>query len=356
MARMGELPPPVDGEVAANGHAPALVPFTVPPALQARQGGAVSPWPQPDWPDRWRPAIRRAVAHRGWLAAIPVVLVNAVAFGAQLGFWRVHVPLLAEAVLVALALESIAIYLAWQAHLAQLADDSALRLRLAAYGMALVIGALNYSHFALPGWRPDVAAVTFGMMSAISPWLWSVHSRRASRDALKARGLIEPHAVRLGTTRWAWHPLRSARVMFRATWRGENDPAKALALPAITATESETADMPDGDSDSDTGDLDQRRDGDSDRDKDDGDERQGPDPDSDKSDDTGDSRQRQRGTSASDKVRDILKRHPALRKRLLEGDVATRKAAKTDVAQRAGVSVRTVERVISEDATAESRG
>src|SRR6266566_4769653 len=254
------------------------------------------------------------------------------------------------------ALESIAIYLAWQAHLAQLADDSALRLRLAAYGMALVIGALNYSHFALPGWRPDVAAVTFGMMSAISPWLWSVHSRRASRDALKARGLIEPHAVRLGTTRWAWHPLRSARVMFRATWRGENDPAKALALPAITATESETADMPDGDSDSDTGDLDQRRDGDSDRDKDDGDERQGPDPDSDKSDDTGDSRQRQRGTSASDKVRDILKRHPALRKRLLEGDVATRKAAKTDVAQRAGVSVRTVERVISEDATAESRG
>ena len=341
MTRMGELPPPVDSEVAANGHAAALMPFPIPAAMQGRQGGPVSPWPQPARAPRWRPAIRRAVAHRGWLAAIPVVLVNAVAFGAQLGFWRVHVPLLAEAVLVALALESIAIYLAWQAHLAQLADDSALRLRLAAYGMALVIGALNYSHFALPGWRPDVAAVTFGMMSAISPWLWSVHSRRASRDVLKARGLIEPHAVRLGTTRWAWHPLRSARVMFRATWRGENDPAKALALPAITATESETTDMPDGDSD---------------RDKDDGDERQGPDPDSDKGDDTGDSRQRQRGTSASDKVRDILKRHPALRKRLLEGDVATRKAAKTDVAQRADVSVRTVERVISEDATAESRG
>ena len=132
--------------------------------------------------------------------------------------------------LVALALESIAVYLAWQAHLAQLADDSALRLRLAAYGIALLIGALNYSHFMRPGWRPTVAAVTFGMMSAISPWLWSVHSRRVSRDALKARGLIEPHAVRLGATRWTWHPWRSACVMWRATWLGETDPAKAIAL------------------------------------------------------------------------------------------------------------------------------
>jgi hypothetical protein len=70
-------------------------------------------------------------------------------------------------------------------------------------------------------------------MSLSSPWLWSVHSRRASRDALKARGLIEPHAVRLGATRWTWHPLRSSRVMFRATWEGESDPAKAIALPAI---------------------------------------------------------------------------------------------------------------------------
>ena len=180
-----------------------------------------------DKPERWRHAM---AAHRGWLAAIPVALVNSVAFGAQLGFWRAHLPFLAQAVLVALALESIAVYLAWLAHLALLADDAALRLRLAAYGVALLIGALNYSHFDGPGWRPTVPAVTFGMMSAISPWLWSAHSRRASRDALKARGLIEPHAVRLGATRWAWHPARSARVMWHATWEGETDPARAIAL------------------------------------------------------------------------------------------------------------------------------
>jgi hypothetical protein len=201
--------------------------------------GPLAPWPLPSdgsnhrrWRDSWRRVI---VAHRAWLAAVPVILVNAVAFGAQLGFWRAHVPAVAEAVLVALALESIAIYLAWQAHLAQLADDSALRLRLAAYGMALVIGALNYSHFMRPGWRPTVAAVTFGMMSAISPWLWSVHSRRVSRDALLALKRIEPHAVRLGGTRWVWHPLRCIRVMSRATWAGESDPAKAIALPPVKA-------------------------------------------------------------------------------------------------------------------------
>ena len=247
MAGMGTHSKPVDGIPVANGHAPSLVTFAVPPELQVRQSGPVTPWPQPPEPGRWRhvtSAARVMTEHRGWLAGIPVVLVNSVAFGAQLGFWRVHVPLVFEAVLVALALESIAIYLAWHAHLAQLADDSALRLRLAAYGMALLIGALNYSHFDGPGWRPTVPAVTFGMMSAISPWLWSVHSRRVSRDALKAKGLIEPHAVRLGATRWTWHLIRSWRVMFRATWQGENDPAKAIALPAMNAVKV-TASVPD---------------------------------------------------------------------------------------------------------------
>ncbi len=244
MTAMGNHSKPVDGVPVANGHAPVseLAPFKIPSELQVRQGGPVTPWPQPAKPDKepWHrhvtSAARVIFTHRGWLAAIPVILVNAVAFGAQLGFWRVHVPTVAEAVLVALALESIAIYLAWQAHLAQLADDSALRLRLAAYGMALVIGALNYSHFDGPSWRPTVPAVTFGMMSAISPWLWSVHSRRQSRDALKAKGLIEPHAVRLGATRWFWHPWPCIRVMSRATWVGENDPVKAIALlPVKTA-------------------------------------------------------------------------------------------------------------------------
>jgi len=183
---------------------------------------------------------RRAVA-----AAIPVVLVNVVAFAGQLAFLRAHLPWpLAGQIMMAVALEAVAIYLAWHAHLAQLANDSALRLRLAAYGFALVIAACNYSHYAGPGWAPTFAAVAVGLCSAISPWLWGIHSRRVSRDKLMAAGLVEPHALRLGPTRWLWHPARSAQVMWLATWEGVADPREAVtrwegtrapAAPGMTA-------------------------------------------------------------------------------------------------------------------------
>lgn len=174
-------------------------------------------------------AIERVRAPRsGWVAAIPIVFVNYVAFRAQLRFWQAHLGR-ADAFLVSAALESVAVYLAWQAHRALLKDDSALRLRLSAYGWAAGMGALNYSHYMRPGWRPTAAAVVFGLMSAVSPWLWSIHSRRESRDELKAQNRIEDHSVRLGFTRWFWYPLRSAMVQRRAAWVGENRPAAAIA-------------------------------------------------------------------------------------------------------------------------------
>ena len=227
-----------------NGHHPDTITL--------RRGGLVQDWPQqPDIPgqpgtppdDAGQSRTRRVAAavtsHRGWLAAVPIVLVNAVAFAGQLAFLRVHLPWpLAGQVLVAVTLESVAVYLAWQAHLALAADDSALRLRLAAYAFALVIGVMNYSHYMAAGWRPTFAAVTFGLMSVSSPWLWSVHSRRVSRDALKADNQIEAHAVRLGMTRWTWHPVLSYRVMRLATWEGENRPKAAIGLlsPAAQVT------------------------------------------------------------------------------------------------------------------------
>lgn len=163
-------------------------------------------------------------------AAVPLVLVNAVAFTGQLAFLRDHLHwTLAGQITMALALESIAVFLALHAHVAALANDSALRLRLAAYGLALVIGIMNFSHYAAPGWRPTFPAVAVGLMSVCSPWLWAVHSRRVSRDQLMARGLVEPHALRLGSTRWLWHPIRSARVMYVATWAGIQSPAEAIA-------------------------------------------------------------------------------------------------------------------------------
>lgn len=190
-------------------------------------------------PPRGAGRVSRAV-----VAAVPVVLVNAVAFSGQLAFLRAHLPWpVAGQVTMAVALESVAVYLAWHAHVAQMADDSSMRLRLASYAFALVIGTMNYSHYASAGWRPTFAAVAVALCSMSSPWLWGVHSRRVSRDALMARGLIESHALRLGATRWSWHPIRSARVMWHATWTGQTDPAKAIA--AADAAELPTIAMDD---------------------------------------------------------------------------------------------------------------
>ena len=174
--------------------------------------------------------MTRSHLARTLAAAIPLILVNAVAFAGQLAFLREHLPWgLAGQITMALALESIAVFLALHAHVAALANDSALRLRLSSYGFGLVIGAMNYSHFSGPHWEATFPAVAVGLMSASSPWLWSVHSRRVSRDALLARGLIEAHALRIGATRFMYHPARSFRVMRAAAWTGTTDPAEAIA-------------------------------------------------------------------------------------------------------------------------------
>ncbi len=335
MTGVGTHSKPVNG-VVTNGHAPvsALAPFAISPELQVRQGGPVAPWPQPAKPDRWHhvtSAARIMTAHRGWLAAIPVILVNAVAVIAQLAFLRGHLSWApAGQVLVAVTLESVAVYLAWQAHLAIIADDSAMRLRLAAYGFAAIVGAANYSHYMAHGWRPTFPALAFALCSVVSPWLWSVHSRRQSRDALKARGLIEPHAVRLGATRWMWHPLRSARVMFRATWQGVNDPAVAIALPPVKAPEATVPPAVNAQDADSAGDKNPDREDDknppplpADDDKD-GDKNPPPPP------PPGTQKVRQGRPSARAKVAAIIRRHPAL--------------TDAEVAKRAGVSVRTVQR------------
>ena len=165
---------------------------------------------------------------RAYAAAIPVVFVNSTAFIGQYAFLRAHVPWITPGiVLIALTIESIAIYLAFHAHLAQLANDSAMRLKLGAYTFAAIVGVMNYSHYSVH-WHPTALAVIMFLASAISPWLWSIHSRRASRDQLLARKLVDEHAVRLGANRVMWHPARSLRVIRWAAWHGVNDPARAI--------------------------------------------------------------------------------------------------------------------------------
>jgi Protein of unknown function (DUF2637) len=165
------------------------------------------------------------------LTAIPVIGVNLVAFYGQYTYFRGldSIPFLMQ-VNMAASLESVAVYLAWQAHQARLKRDSALRLRLGAYLAGLGIGALNYWHWCAPGWKPTPLAVVFALASVISPVLWGVYSNRVSRDDLKADNLIEDHALRLGFTRWFWWTRRCIGVQRLAAWEGINSPAVAIGL------------------------------------------------------------------------------------------------------------------------------
>lgn len=177
------------------------------------------------------PSANSAYANRFHKAAIasPLVLVNLVAFSGQYGFAHDHLKswgILGDAVF-AIALESIALFLSYEAFLAETRNDSAMRLKLMSYLYGFMVGTINYSHWAY-NWHPNAIAIVVGMMSVSSPILWGIYSRSVSRVVLLSQGLIDPHALRLGATRWMFHPIRSFQVMHHATWLGINTPDKAI--------------------------------------------------------------------------------------------------------------------------------
>jgi hypothetical protein len=179
-----------------------------------------------DGPGRTRGRSRSTLA-----LAVPLALVNSAAIYGQAG-WA-YERLVASwmlAYLFAGALESVGIYLAAEAHAALMAGDASLRLRLGSYGIGMLVGGLNYWHFAGPHGRPTALAVTFGALSSISPWLWAIRSRSLNRDRLRQLGLVDPRAVRFSPLRWLLYPARTFRAFRAAVWAGVVEPAAAVAL------------------------------------------------------------------------------------------------------------------------------
>lgn len=187
-----------------------------------------------------------ATAWTAWWGALiaPVLLVNAVAFSGQYAWANANLPrwdiaigpgahdlaFNLTAAAFAAALESIAIYLQYEAHTALMAGDASLKLRLGSYAVAILAGVLNYWHWANPDHSPTPAAVAFGALSAISPWLWAVRSRSMHREQLREQGLVEQRAVKFATARWLLYPRRTYRAFRLAVWDGETDPRAAIAL------------------------------------------------------------------------------------------------------------------------------
>ena len=177
-------------------------------------------------------ATKRA-QRRARITAIPLVLVNLVAFFGQFAYIQEHVqwPGIAQ-VVFAIALESVALFLAYMANQALMSQDSAYGLRLSSYVFGFIIGFMNYSHYA-PGFHPTFEAVATGLMSLASPWLWGIYSRRQHRDLLYAKRLLSPRAVKLGFLRWVLWPGRSWKVFRWAAWTGTNEPDEVLAHFAV---------------------------------------------------------------------------------------------------------------------------
>jgi hypothetical protein len=155
----------------------------------------------------------------------PLVLVNLAAIYGQLAFFYQHVapatwPIpgkIALAIVVALAIESIAVYVGWHAHdaLINKLGRTAARLRRASYGIATLVAAINYAHFAdfteATGNKLglNAASVAFGLLSLISPWLWGLHSRRAKNIQLAKEGVADATGATFSGERIRSFPIRS---------------------------------------------------------------------------------------------------------------------------------------------------
>ena len=185
---------------------------------------------------------------------VPLVLVNAAAIWGQAGWAYENIAdgLIASghnktglivALLFASAIESIGVYLAYEAHEALMADQASGLLRAGSYAVGGLAGLLNYWHFAETS---TAQAVAFAGLSAVSPWLWTVWSRARNRTRLAELGMADTRGVKLSTTRKVWHPVRSLRVMSWASWAGVTDPAEAVAgwerQRAATVTEQRADD------------------------------------------------------------------------------------------------------------------
>lgn len=187
-----------------------------------------------------------STARVGWMLAAPLLLVNSAASWGQAGWAHDHITagipgILAPwliAVLFAVTVESIGVYLAGMAHAARMADQSAGALQLGSYLVGLLVGVLNYWHFAGPSFAPTAQAVVFGALSSVSPWLWAIYSRYRNRDRLAELGQVDKRGVKLSTSRKFWHPKKSISVIRFAAWEGIVEPDEAVrAWTAARRTE-----------------------------------------------------------------------------------------------------------------------
>jgi hypothetical protein len=164
------------------------------------------------------------------IAAIPIMGVNATAFIGQFSFMKTHITSwpIAGIILLSATIESIAVYLAFEAHEAMRKGDSSFTLRMGSYLFGALIGVLNYSHYCGPAFRPTFLAVATALMSTSSAPLWGIYSRRIGRERLIELGLIESRSVKFSRTRWILWPRETFAAFRLSAWTGQQNPDIAI--------------------------------------------------------------------------------------------------------------------------------
>lgn len=170
-------------------------------------------------------------------AVAPLFLVNGLAVYGQLAYVYDHVApanwnqpsRIALAIGAAAAVESIALTVGWYAHDALLvkAHSTARNLRRASYLIAGLVATVNYAHFAGPNLEPSAAAVMFGLVSLVSPWLWGLHSRRAQRIQLRKERRIDEAGAEFSSERRRHFPIRTMMARRWSIDHGVTDPREA---------------------------------------------------------------------------------------------------------------------------------
>lgn len=171
------------------------------------------------------------------ITVAPLLIVNALTVYGQLAYAYEDVapsawPPLFRVILAigfAAAVESVALYIQWHAHDALLlrSHSTARSLRRTSFLVALVVGAMNYSHFTVKLDKPTAAGIAFGMLSLLSPWMWGLHSRRQARIQLLKERRVDDAGAEFSTTRKRMFPVRTWMAYRWSIDQNETDPVRA---------------------------------------------------------------------------------------------------------------------------------
>jgi len=179
-------------------------------------------------------AIRREKLFESVINYAPLVIISGLAITGQYGSFADYLKPTFEGLseiiagLMALGLESIALFLGLHAMKALQRKDSAAGLLISATVIAGIVAYLNFDHYRNADGTASVASYAFALFSFVAPFLWRVKIRSEHRDELAANGEIDVRGLKLPRVMWAMHPIKSFQVYRLAAWTGQRDTELAV--------------------------------------------------------------------------------------------------------------------------------